>query len=393
MPAQIRPTRLDVTDRFPDGRIQDPCRRRPIARRRWRSASIPACSRPKARRTATAANFYSTRGNGGVRFRRRRGGYTLPPEVLARFIGNEKLYFGLATAGDGGAMKVAVMPSVSSPYISIKGLSGRSMARVRVLPNRQQRAAGYGSNGQAQLEWAGDTAQPGMTPVANGGADAPAKNGKANGASPPVAEPYDDGFGPMPGETPAAPPAPAAPTAQGLGRRQARGFDLRDDPEARGIEGPAYTRSRAAAIGAGTRAFGADARLSARLALCRVAGLQHRPLRARQSTASSSTSPTRRRRAARSTTSPRPARRRAPTISSARTARSCSSWPRPTRPGTRRGVNSRSVGIEHVAIKQGGVDYPRPNGTMQHFDHLPPTDTQYCEFGGARHAISATNTG
>ena len=44
-----------------------------------------------------------------------------------------------------------------------------------------------------------------------------------------------------------------------------------------------------------------------------------------------------------------------------------------------RGVNSRSVGIEHVAIKQGGVDYPRPNGTKQHFDHLPPTDTQYCE--------------
>ena len=92
--------------------------------------------------------------------------FFVPPEVLARFIGNERLYFGVATAGQGGAMKVAVTPTESSPYISIKGLSGRSLARVRVIPNRQQRAAGYGRNSQAQLEWAGDTAAPGMTPVA-----------------------------------------------------------------------------------------------------------------------------------------------------------------------------------------------------------------------------------
>ncbi|MEO8752544.1 MAG: hypothetical protein ABI624_07695, partial [Casimicrobiaceae bacterium] len=159
MPAQIRPTRLDVTDRFPmvafKIRADDTTSQAEVA-----IGVDPALFLPEGKKDRSAANFYSTRGNGGVRFQAGEAGFTIPPEVLMRFIGNEKLYFGLATAGAGGAMKVAVMPSVSSPYINIKGLSGRSMSRVRVLPNRQQRAAGYGRNAQGQLEWAGDAAQP-----------------------------------------------------------------------------------------------------------------------------------------------------------------------------------------------------------------------------------------
>lgn len=215
MPAQIRPTRLDVTDRFPmlGFRIRDDGR---PSQAEIAIAADPSLFTPEGRANRTAANFWSSRGNGAVRFQGDEASFTLPPEVLARFIGNDKLYYGLATGGEGGAMKVAVAPTPESPYIKISGLSGRSLTRVRVLPSRQQRAAGYGRNGQAQLEWAGDAAQPGMTPLANGaapnGAANGATNGAANGAGP---VPYDDGFGPLP--TPEAAAPASAPTAQEFG--------------------------------------------------------------------------------------------------------------------------------------------------------------------------------
>lgn len=216
MPAQIRPTRLDVTDRFPmlGFRIRDEAR---PSQAEIVIAADPALFTPEGRANRTAANFWSSRGNGALRFQGEEASFTLPPEVLARFIGNEKLYYGLATGGEGGAMKVAVAPTPQSPYIKISGLSGRSMTRIRVLPSRQQRSGGYGQNGQGQLEWAGDAAQPGMTPLANGAAPNGAANGATNGATN-GAVPYDDGFGPLP--TPAADPAPpAAVAAQGLGSK------------------------------------------------------------------------------------------------------------------------------------------------------------------------------
>ena len=218
MPAQIQPTRLDVTDRFPMVAFRIRADGNP------RQAEVAIGTEPglftfEGKKNRTAANFYSTHGNGGARFAGSEASFTVPPEVLARFVGNERLYFGLATAGEDGAMKVAVSPTAASPYISIKGLSERSMARVRVLPSRQQRAAGYGRGDQAQLEWAGDIATPGIAPVANGAAPdraAVAANGK--GPAPAAAPaPYDDGFGPMPDDPPARPPAGVvAPAAEGL---------------------------------------------------------------------------------------------------------------------------------------------------------------------------------
>ncbi|MFO1153589.1 MAG: N-acetylmuramoyl-L-alanine amidase [Rhodospirillales bacterium] len=38
-----------------------------------------------------------------------------------------------------------------------------------------------------------------------------------------------------------------------------------------------------------------------------------------------------------------------------------------------RGANSDSIGIEHVCVKEGGVTYGNTT-----FQHLPPTDAQYC---------------
>jgi N-acetyl-anhydromuramyl-L-alanine amidase AmpD len=42
-----------------------------------------------------------------------------------------------------------------------------------------------------------------------------------------------------------------------------------------------------------------------------------------------------------------------------------------------RGANRRSIGIEHVAIQQGGARYPRPDGSVQTYPYTPPTDAEY----------------
>jgi hypothetical protein len=41
------------------------------------------------------------------------------------------------------------------------------------------------------------------------------------------------------------------------------------------------------------------------------------------------------------------------------------------------GANRRSIGIEHVAIQQGGARYPRPDGSVQTYPYTPPTDAEY----------------
>lgn len=230
MAAQIRPNRLEVSDRFPmlgftirtDGSPQ----RAEVA-----IATDPSLFRAEKKTERTSANFYSSRAGGPLVVPRSEAVYVVPPEVLAGFIGQERLYFGLATTPErNGATQppqVTVMPGEGSPYISLRGLTGRSLQRVRVIPSRQQRAAGYGGNGKSALEWAGDAATPGQVPAA--GTPAPVSTG-GNGTAPAVAPHYDDGFGPLaptppPVSTnapagsearPAAPPAvPTTPTAQG----------------------------------------------------------------------------------------------------------------------------------------------------------------------------------
>jgi N-acetyl-anhydromuramyl-L-alanine amidase AmpD len=198
VPAQIRPNRLEVTDRFPmlgftirtDGTPQ----RAEVA-----IAASPDLFRVEHKADRAPSNFYSSRAAGPLRVPRGEAVYVVPPEVLAQFVGQERLYFAVATAPEGnGPLQVAAMPAEGSPYVQLRGLTGRSLRRVRVAPSRH---GGYGTNGKVSLDWAGDAAVPGAVP-ANG-------NGGQATAQPPAAD-YDDGFGPM--------PAPStAPAANGNG--------------------------------------------------------------------------------------------------------------------------------------------------------------------------------
>ena len=205
MPATLRPTRLEVSDRFPMLGFSIRNEAAP-GRSELALASDPALFESSNKTQRTQSNFYCNRATGGLSLARGETMYIVPPEVLARFVGQEKLYFGLASSSDNAPLRVDVRPGRDSPFISLRGLTARSMTRVRVLPNRQQRAAGYNGAGQGALEWAGDAATPGMV--------ASTLPKGANGAAPDGTgpAPYDDGFGPLP----AAPAAAAGPQAQGM---------------------------------------------------------------------------------------------------------------------------------------------------------------------------------
>ena len=143
MATQIRPNRLEVSDRFPmlgfTVRTDGSAKRYEIA-----IGTSPELFGPDGRGQRNRGTFYSTRAAGPLPIERGEAVYVLPAEVLARFVGQQKLYYGLATFSNGlGSAEVVSMPKAGSPYVNISGLTGRSLQRVRLLPNRQRAASNY----------------------------------------------------------------------------------------------------------------------------------------------------------------------------------------------------------------------------------------------------------
>lgn len=192
MTAQIRPNRMEVSDRFPmlgfAVRTDQPDVEAEVV-----IATDIALLSPQKRTARTAANFYSSREHGMLRVPRGEGVFVVPPEVLARFIGNDRLFFGLATgrAANGG-LHVDALPREGSPYVSLRGFTGRTLRR------------GFGAAPATtpMLEWTGDAAAPGSEAINGASAASQPANGSMSGSGnttpPPVPAPYDDGFGPMP---------------------------------------------------------------------------------------------------------------------------------------------------------------------------------------------------
>jgi N-acetyl-anhydromuramyl-L-alanine amidase AmpD len=242
MSTRIRPNRLEVSDRFPmlgfTVRTDGNAKRYEIA-----IGTSPDLFGPDGKNRRSRSNFYSTRAAGPLPIERGEAVYVLPSEVLARFVGQAKLYYGLATVGNGngsGGTEVATIPGSGSPYISLSGLSGRSLQRVRLLPNRQRLASNYGKSG-SELEWAGDTLTPGTQPAI----PPAAKNGTATN-EPSAAAPthYDDGYGPLPPAPPAAPKQDQTAQAKSLADDVSSG----EEDAQHGIAGP-VPDSYSAALG------------------------------------------------------------------------------------------------------------------------------------------------
>ena len=229
MAAQLRPTRLDVTDRFPmlgfTIRASNPPRVAEVV-----LATSPALFASKDGRNPS--NFYTSREHGLLTVAKGEAVYVVPPDVLGRFVAADRLYFGLATATPpkGDDWIVELRPAEDSPYVSLTGLSDRALRRVRMFPARRGSGRYAAGSPPAMLDWAGDRAEPGMTPTAPQAPAAAPGNGAAAPAGPPASVPYDDGFGPLP---PLASEPPAStPAAQSY----ARGLEA--DPDQMGIEEP-----------------------------------------------------------------------------------------------------------------------------------------------------------
>lgn len=118
--------------------------------------------------------------------------YLVPPNTVARFAGQPKLYFGLATYREGDRAQPASVqiPDHGHMYVNLSGLTERGLRRTaRIDP-----AAGYGGNG-AKPTWGGDALKPADLAASGNGAARPhAGNGSAAAASPPQAAPYSDGY-------------------------------------------------------------------------------------------------------------------------------------------------------------------------------------------------------
>jgi len=169
----------------------------------------------KARRTRE--NFYSTRGLGPLPADRGEAVWLVPPSVLARFVGQERLYYSLATYADRDRMhpEVLRLPPEAAPSVFISKSFSGSLRRLSGVPNLGGGLLGNGGNGAygggngtETLEWAGDLAEPGtvepttppMTqqpaasmptpPAADGAPPAAVAAGNGN----PVAVEYSDGF-------------------------------------------------------------------------------------------------------------------------------------------------------------------------------------------------------
>lgn len=202
MTAQISPNRMEVSDRFPMLGFAVRTSQPDVEAEVVIATDISLFS-AQNRQMRNASNFYSSREHGTLTVPRGDGVFVVPPEVLARFIGNEKLYFGLATGRGGGGLQVDALPREGSPYVSLRGFTGRTLRR------------GFGALRPTapRLEWAGDQPRPGSEAAPAPASAAPAP---AAPSSPPV--PYDDGFGPMP-EIPARESGyvpPSWPNGRGL---------------------------------------------------------------------------------------------------------------------------------------------------------------------------------
>lgn len=412
MAAQIRPNRMAVTDRFPvlgfTIRVgHAPCISEVVV------ATDPALfTRREGRMPST---FYTSREDGLLSIPNGEAVFMVPPAVLARFVAADRLWFGLATASPPTASNwtVDVLPNADSPYVSLSGLSDRALRRVRVFPTR----GGAGARGPL-LDWAGDGTLPGTTAV-----PAPTAPGAASSApQAPAVTPrsdihYDDGFGPLPPLHPAPPATPAAatppvppeaataappptpasaartalgaapaPVSQGMNANPdfrtfsspgwARG--LSSDPEAYGIDTPPFSDddsvaeapTTASALALGARENSLVTRTEASPNFDEGRGdktidriiIHIADVPTVQQVVNTFTN------AATKVSSHYlvgQAGEVVQFVSEADTAWHC------------KGSNQRSIGVEHIAVKRGGADYPRRNGTTQHFDALPPTQLQY----------------
>jgi hypothetical protein len=180
---QFRPTRNEISRAFPvlgftirTGGDATTCE---IA-----LATHPGLLPVSGRERRTPLTFWSSRPHGRIEAPRGESVYIVPPDVLARFAGQERLYYAVAVYRDSdpGRPEIVLPPENAAPYVAIsKSFTGRSR---RLSTAGRSPSQGYGQSTTPDLlSWAADEAAPGsLEPVLVGQPPAQAAGGTA-GAS------------------------------------------------------------------------------------------------------------------------------------------------------------------------------------------------------------------
>ncbi|KQQ78773.1 hypothetical protein ASF73_04485 [Xanthomonas sp. Leaf131] len=198
--ARIRATRDSINDRF---NVLSFSVRSDNAPFEIGLATDPELLKPENRERRTSRTFFSSlvqTGSNG-----RDATYLVPPSVVARFVGQPRVYFGLATYSERDrARPVQVqMPDRGNMYINLSGLTERGLRRTaRPQPTGSSNYAGEG----AALAWGGDAL------ATTGAAPARPATGNAGAAAGGYSDGYSDELWQHPADQAAAQsPAPVTP--------------------------------------------------------------------------------------------------------------------------------------------------------------------------------------
>jgi N-acetyl-anhydromuramyl-L-alanine amidase AmpD/V8-like Glu-specific endopeptidase len=200
-------------------------------------ATDPELLRPALRAKRTPGNFHTSRLLRASPSQRGEAVYLVPPDVVARFVGQPRLYFGLATyrESDRSTPVSMRMPDRGTMYVSLSGLTERGLRRtVRSRSATTNGSTGYGGNG-TELGWGGDAAGATLPPSRDEDRAAAPKAKMTSGAGEPAT--YSDGYSeelwkqpapvaaaPAPALAPALTTAPSpSATAQSLAMRNGSG--------------------------------------------------------------------------------------------------------------------------------------------------------------------------
>jgi N-acetyl-anhydromuramyl-L-alanine amidase AmpD len=153
---QIRPTRNEVSRSFPvlgftirTGQQQGTYE--------VVLTTDPALMRPAGKGARTRQTFWSSRERGPLPAPRGEAVFLVPPDVLARFAGHDRLYYGIAVFSETepNQPKLVLPPEAAAPYVVLsKSYDGRT--RRLGTGTRPSDAGGYGTSAPASLTWAGD---------------------------------------------------------------------------------------------------------------------------------------------------------------------------------------------------------------------------------------------
>src|SRR5262249_36637569 len=140
----------------------------------------------KSRRNAN--NFYSSRTTGHLTSEHGEAIFLIPPDVLRRFVGNERIYYTLAVFPDSSESNVEILdlPDEARSWVTLsKSFTGRELRRLigsrTARPGFGVKGDGYGMVDPQGLSWAGDLVKAGASETV-----APLKNGPPTSVTPPV---------------------------------------------------------------------------------------------------------------------------------------------------------------------------------------------------------------